>query len=136
MMTICQIGDMFYIRQNPDKRYPIYQAIGNWLQANTSPDADVAALEIGIIGYYSRRPMIDFSGLIQPQIAAQLKPSSDYETAAIWAVEQYHPNYLVLVEGSFDRLEKNYVAQKCQQIEHFIGSIYDYSKDMNIYACR
>jgi len=32
---------------------------------NTPPDALVGALEIGAIGYYSDRPIVDFAGLIQ-----------------------------------------------------------------------
>ena len=136
VLAFCQIGNLLTLRQNSDIRYPIYRAIGDWLRIHTTPQDQVGALEVGIIGYYARRPMIDFAGLLQPQIAAQLTPETNYETAAIWALEHYHPNYLVLVEGNFTRLEQNYVAQQCQRVERFTGINYNYSGDINIYACR
>ena len=47
-------------------RLKIYSALGKWLDANLPPEASVGALEVGIIGYYSHRSMVDFAGLIQP----------------------------------------------------------------------
>ena len=39
-----------------------YIAIGRWLAANTPPDARVGYIEVGFIGYYSRRPSSIRSG--------------------------------------------------------------------------
>lgn len=98
--------------------------------------AEVGTLEVGIIGYYAQRPMIDFAGLIQPEVAAQLTHNATYEDAALWAVSRYAPQYLVLHDGVFPRLEQGYTADRCQPVKHFIGKDYGYSLDMTIYTCQ
>jgi len=113
----------------------IYREVGEWLKINTPPNSSVAALEVGIIGYYAQRPMVDFAGLIQPEIGAHLTPRTTYEDAALWAVSQYRPHYLVLHEGAFPRLEQKYVQQECTSVQRFPGETYGYSTDLIIYAC-
>jgi hypothetical protein len=39
-----------------------------WLAANTEPDDLIAVHDIGAIGYYARRPMLDLAGLISPEV--------------------------------------------------------------------
>jgi hypothetical protein len=95
-----QIWALTIQRTLPDARLEPYRAIGAWLQANTPPDAVVGALEVGIIGYYAERPIIDFAGLIQPDIALQIGPTSGYAEAARWAIAQYRPDYLVLHDSA------------------------------------
>lgn len=41
-----------------------YYAIGNWLNKNTSEDVTVAVMEVGYIGYFAQRRMIDKMGLL------------------------------------------------------------------------
>lgn len=122
--------------QGPDARFEIYRAAGRWLAVNTAEDATVGALEVGILGYYSRRPMVDFAGLIQPKVAAQLTGGSNYEHAASWAVEYYQPRYLVLFPGDFPHLEQGFIAQRCQLDTMFAGDKFGYSKDLLVYDCR
>ncbi len=57
-----------WLRQDftADWRRAAYQAAGEWLAKNTPRDADVAFDEIGIVGYYSQRPMLDLIGLVSP----------------------------------------------------------------------
>ncbi len=43
-------------------------AVGRWLNANTPPDALIAAHDIGAIGYFAHRPLLDLAGLITPQV--------------------------------------------------------------------
>lgn len=40
----------------------------HWLAANTPPDALIAAHDIGAIGYFAERPLLDLAGLISPEI--------------------------------------------------------------------
>jgi hypothetical protein len=135
LLALGQGRDLWLLRQRPDERLSIYRAIGEWLEANLPPQATVGTLEVGIIGYYAERPMVDFAGLIQPDIAAQLTPDATYEDAALWAVTHYHPDYLVLYDRIFPRLEQGYVAQNCVLVRHFPGKLYGYSRDMSVYAC-
>lgn len=83
----------------PDPRLAIYRGAGEWLAANTPPDAAVGMLEVGVIGFYSRRPVVDFAGLIQPEVAARLTVADGYLSAAGWAIDRYRPAWLVLGEA-------------------------------------
>lgn len=136
MLAYFQAGDLWRIRQHPDHRYRIYRAVGEWLRANTSSQERVGALEVGIIGYYARNPMVDFAGLIQPAVARQLGNQTTYEDAALWAVEHEQMDYLVLQEGVFPRLEASFVQQNCTPLRIFSGEDYGFSTDLTIYACR
>ena len=42
--------------------------VARWLSINTPPDALIAAHDIGAIGYFARRPLIDLAGLISPEV--------------------------------------------------------------------
>jgi len=92
------------IAWRPDSRLDVYREIGEWLQAETPAGATVGALEVGIIGYYARRPMIDFAGLIQPQVAAQLDAAGNYGRSATWAIQHDWPDYVVLQQPAFSGL--------------------------------
>lgn len=83
----------------PDPRHGLYSEIGHWLQAHTDPDDSVGALEVGIIGYYSQRPMVGFAGLIQPDVARQLTSDDTYLSSASWAIQTYKPDYVLLQKG-------------------------------------
>jgi len=123
------------ISENRDPRFTIYRAIGNWLRANSLPNASVGTLEVGIIGYYAKRPIIDFAGLIQPEIASGLDSHTTYADAANYAVERFQPDYLVLREDTFPDLEKGYAAQRCQIVQRFQGIDYNYGHNLVIYSC-
>ncbi len=86
-------------------RLHIYHEVGTWLRDNTEADATIGALEVGIIGYYAERRIIDFAGLLQPDTAAHFSPTTSYEDTAIWSAQVYHPDYLILHEHYFPRLE-------------------------------
>ncbi|HLF26773.1 MAG TPA: hypothetical protein VJG32_10580 [Anaerolineae bacterium] len=43
-------------------------ASAQWIAMNTAPDALVAAHDIGAIGYFARRPLLDLAGLISPEV--------------------------------------------------------------------
>ncbi|NCC36695.1 MAG: DUF2029 domain-containing protein, partial [Chloroflexia bacterium] len=87
--------------RNPDLRIPAYRAAGEWLAANTEPDARVGTLEIGVIGYYSQRHMIDFAGLIQPEVNAIFREGGGYRDAALAALAHHQPAYVVNHEEAF-----------------------------------
>lgn len=54
-------------RRPPDPRFEVYRDVGNFLAAEPG-NGLVAAVEIGIIGYYSRKPILDFVGLVSPRV--------------------------------------------------------------------
>jgi hypothetical protein len=99
----------------PDARLGVYREVGRWLEAHTAPSATVATLEVGIIGYYSHRHMVGFAGLIQPEVARQLAPTTTYEDSARWAVGTYEPDYVVLSRGMFSGLVESDAFQQAYQ---------------------
>ena len=124
--------DLSRFKVKEDERIPVYIQVGDWLRKNTPLNSSVATLEVGAIGYYSQRPMVDFAGLIQPDVAKQLTRETTYEDAAIYATERYHPDYILLVNDSFPRLREGYMAHSCKNINSFQnGQIV-----IRVYTCR
>ena len=66
-----------------------------WVEANTPPDALIAAHDIGAMGYYGKRPLLDLAGLITPDIIPYLDDMSAIE-AYILASDA---DYLVTAPG-------------------------------------
>jgi hypothetical protein len=81
----------------PQPRAVVYRAAGEWLAANTPPDTTVGAFEVGIIGYHSQRAMVDFAGLIQPEVR---QGSGSYASWAAAALARYQPEVVVVPTSS------------------------------------
>ncbi|HEY62196.1 MAG TPA: DUF2079 domain-containing protein [Anaerolineae bacterium] len=132
---VAQVNHVDAVRINPDHRYKIYRATGEWLAENSSENATVGALEVGIIGYYANRPMIGFAGLIQPDVAKVMNKETTYEDTALWAIKHYHPDYLVLYPGVFPKVEESIVAVFCFKVASFNKNRYDSPANLFVYAC-
>lgn len=70
-------------------------ATAHWLRENTSPDALVAAHDIGAIGYYGERRLLDLAGLISPEVV----PLLGDEAAMADYVRRSEARYLVTAPG-------------------------------------
>jgi hypothetical protein len=68
-----------------------YRAIGEWMDENLEADASVGLAEIGAVGWYSRRRIVDLCGLVSPHNARFLG-HNDYDS---WIVT-YRPDYILL----------------------------------------
>ena len=66
-----------------------------WLAANTPPEALIAAHDIGAIGYFAERPLLDLAGLISPQIIPLLADESGLAAY----VRTSEADYLVTAPG-------------------------------------
>lgn len=75
----------------PGVQIPSYREAGQWLAANTAPQATVGVADVGLIGYYSQRPMIDFWGLLDRDVADALARRD-----LVWALYAKQPDYLAL----------------------------------------
>jgi hypothetical protein len=65
----------FTLALGQDAPYPVeraYIALGQWLERETPPAASIGYVEIGIVGYYARRTVIDPLGLVNPGVAAHV----------------------------------------------------------------
>ena len=52
----------------PDARLEIYRMIGLYLREHARPQSTVVAVEVGIIGYFSNRTILDLQGLVTPEV--------------------------------------------------------------------
>ena len=134
-LFLTQVLHVSKMQISNDARYTIYRAVGEWLAENTAEDATVGALEVGIIGFFSQRPMVDFAGLLQPDVSDQMNADTIYDDTAVWATMTYQPQYLALIVGAHPQLEAVIVKEFCQPVKHFSGSQYNY-RDMQIYFCQ
>lgn len=66
-----------HVAPSTDDRYYIendrYIEMGLWLAANTEPTARIAATEIGVLGWYSERPIVDYLGLLDTTSADEVR---------------------------------------------------------------
>ncbi len=73
-----------------------YLVLGEWLHEHSPPQAVVAALDVGAVGYASERRVLDLMGLVSPEVLAlgrrvgfeAMVASGDWLTVAV-------PDYLV-----------------------------------------
>jgi len=42
--------------------------VAHWLNSNTEPDTLIAVHDIGAVGYFTQRPLLDLAGLITPEV--------------------------------------------------------------------
>ncbi len=68
-----------------------YVVIGTWLAQNTPKESKIATAEIGALGWYSKRYMIDILGLVTPGNAQLLKEQKLSEWLSF-----YEPDFLVI----------------------------------------
>lgn len=120
---------------HPDPRLHPYREAGRWLAANAPSDARVGVLEAGIIGYYSHRPIVDFAGLINPEITSIFRGGGDYAAAARQAIMLYRPTYLVNQEAALPVVSVDAaLAERCTVAASFLDP--RYPAPLRIYQCR
>jgi hypothetical protein len=73
-----------------------YKNIGIWLNQNTEKNAKIALVEIGTIGWYSDRPIIDILGLVNP-LNARFIGERKFEE---W-LNHYSPDYILIHDPSW-----------------------------------
>ncbi len=56
----------FFREAAPTPKVQSYRRGAEWIKAHSAPDASIAYVEIGVIGYYSERPILDLMGLVTP----------------------------------------------------------------------
>jgi hypothetical protein len=54
-------------------RYDLYHRTADWIRQRTPPDARLATVEVGVLGYYAERPLVDLLGLVTPGSIARLE---------------------------------------------------------------
>jgi hypothetical protein len=79
------------IDDHPNWKAEAYPAAARWIAANTNASANLATIDIGHLGYWSKRPVVDIVGLAQPDVAAHIA-DGDFG----YAIRQYQPDLVLL----------------------------------------
>ncbi len=79
------------ISSHPDWKAQAYPDAARWIAKNTNQSATLATIDIGHLGYWSGRPIIDIVGLAQPDVAAHIA-EGDFG----YAIRQYEPDMVLL----------------------------------------
>ncbi|MFV1860062.1 MAG: hypothetical protein ACC647_12025 [Anaerolineales bacterium] len=75
-------------------------ATARWIEDNTPSDAVVAAHDIGAIGYFARRELIDMAGLVSPEVIPFIRD----ESALARYLDESGAEYLVTFPGWYPEL--------------------------------
>ena len=69
---------------------------GRWLRENTSEHSAIATPEVGALGYFSQRRVVDLAGLVTPQMAPYLEREAPADAIANFRFAAFtRPEYLV-----------------------------------------
>ncbi len=75
-------------------------ATSRWVAENTPPDSLIAAHDIGALGYFAQRRLLDLAGLISPEIIPFLRDEARLETY----LDEQQVQYLITFPGWYPRL--------------------------------
>lgn len=81
-------------------------AVAQWIDRNTPPDAVIAAHDIGAIGYFARRPILDLAGLISPEVIPFIR---DEAKLGEW-MQARGAHYFVTFPGWYPQLKTRWPA--------------------------
>lgn len=72
------------------RRLETYRQAGLWLREHSAPDEAIAYVEVGVIAYTSRRPVIDLLGLVTPEVVPYVRakdlPGAFLARPAPWVI--------------------------------------------------
>jgi hypothetical protein len=100
-------------------------AVAQWLDRNTPPGTLIAAHDIGAIGYFTRRPLLDLAGLISPEVIPFIR---DEAKLGDW-LRARDAQYLVTFPDWYPRL-----SASPRLSELFSGSSAFSPEHMTVYA--
>ena len=86
----------------------VLREMGQWLSQNSEEHALVAVHDIGAIGYYSGRRVLDLGGLVTPEIN-DMRRIIDTER--------------IIEEGLYLRFEPDYLVDRSDQPDRFAGQV-------------
>lgn len=78
-------------------------AAARWIQENTSPQAVVAAHDIGALGYFAERELVDTAGLITPEVIPFIRD----EDRLLNYIEEKEVDYFVFFPSWYSKIAKS-----------------------------
>ena len=79
--------------------------MANWVNENTPRDSLIAAHDIGALGYFSNRRLVDLAGLISPEVIPFIR---DEQKLRLF-LDQKQADYLVTFPGWYPDLVKELI---------------------------
>jgi hypothetical protein len=79
-------------------------AMGRWLAENTPRDCVIAASDIGAVGYFSGRRVLDVVGLVTPEVLPYLEPGVPADDGVLAFLRSKRPDYLVVLPNWYPAL--------------------------------
>ena len=111
-----------------------YRQVGEWLNEHTPRESSVAAIEIGAIGFYSEREIVDTMGLVSPDMVGHLET---WLQTLQFAVNHYWPDYAVVLEGTaWGGLVREPWFQEAYGLEHEVQNSTGPHRRIRIYRRR
>lgn len=129
------LNDANAFRDRPPNRADLYPDVGRWIAENVPPDATVGTLEVGLIGYYGHRTIIDFAGLIQPEITEHPGDAGGYDGFALEAWQRFRPDFVAMLRPGLASLVADAgFAAHCSVVASF--AMDELADVMDVYDCR
>lgn len=94
------------IRPDEQRQMLDYAYLGRWIDAHTAPNASVGYLEIGYLGYYSHRPIIDELGLVNQGVAGHVA-----DWSPTWSFHHFQPSIIVVFAPRDGAMERRLLAE-------------------------
>jgi hypothetical protein len=91
----------WYTDQRAEGYERAHRSLATWLQETAPPDASVALMDIGIVGYYSQLRIIDLTGLTENTIARAPGAFQEKVYDPAYVLDQ-EPRYVILVSQDGD----------------------------------
>ena len=110
-------------------RMELYHEAAEWIRENSAATDEVSSLEIGVVGFYSRRPLQDLLGMVTPRALPFVAEKN------IQGVLRNHPTELLLRYnhgGRFDGLFKTRWFRRNYRLAHSVANT-DESHVVRIY---
>lgn len=74
-----------------------------WIRNNTDPEAVIAAHDIGALGYFGERKIVDLAGLVSPEVIPYLRDEGELAKF----IEKQNAEYLMTFPGWYPKLIEN-----------------------------
>jgi hypothetical protein len=126
IVLLLSYARVFRLRSDQAHMNAINRAVGTWVAENTPPASVLAVKDVGYIGYYSGRTILDLGGLVSPQ-CIPFRAKGDF----LGAIRRFRPQYFAFSEGqvralNLDRsdLMRSYKPVKMIQNQYGVYIIY------------
>lgn len=93
--------------------------LGEWLAANTSRDAVLAVNDVGAIGFFADRRVIDLGGLVTPEVVPLIldKQPGEWDDSLAEFLKQKRPDYLVVFPEWYPKFESLLPLQEIYTVQ-------------------